>query len=138
MVRFVQHHRIHGRQQLSKTLIAQRHVGQKQVVIHDHDLSRQCAAPGPVHEARFELRTVGPKAVVLSGSDRVPDSGSLGNRGHFGPIAAGADAREPFDQPDVTGCLPGLLQAIADGAVQAVQADVILPPLQQHGVSSSL
>src|SRR6266481_2028563 len=93
-----------------------------------------CALP----ISRFELRTVGPQAVVLSGSDRVPDSGSLGNRGHFGPIAAGADAREPFDQPDVTGCLPGLLQAIADGAVQAVQADVILPPLQQHGVSSSL
>src|SRR6266566_1902182 len=55
MMRLVQHHGIGSRQQLSEAVIAQRHVGQKKMVIDHHNLRRQGTTSGSIHETPLDL-----------------------------------------------------------------------------------
>ena len=70
LVRLVEHRRIDGRQQLGDAAVAQRHVGEEQVVVDDHQVGRHRVAPRLHHVAVAVSRAIGAEAVVARRRDQ--------------------------------------------------------------------
>ena len=70
LVRFVEHHHIHGGQQLRHAAVAQRHVGKEEMVVDDHQIRRHGLAPRVHDVAGAVLRALGAQAVVARGGDQ--------------------------------------------------------------------
>jgi len=64
LVRFVEHRRVHRRQQFGDAAVAQRHVGEEQVMVDDDEVGRHRLAPRLHDVALAVLRAFGAQAVL--------------------------------------------------------------------------
>ena len=78
---------LHDGQQLGDALVAQRHVGEEQVVVHHHHVGRERVLARAHHEAVLVLRAVLAEAVLARRGGVRPDRRVLRDVGELGAVA---------------------------------------------------
>ena len=86
-----------GRQQLGHAGVAQRHVGEEQVMIDDDDVGLLRLLARLHHEAVLVIRAFLAEAVVARGRDHRPDRRRSPARRELGLVAGARDLRERDD-----------------------------------------
>ena len=119
-------------QQFGEAFVAQRDVGEEEVVIDDDDIGIERVLAGLHHEAVAIKRAVAAEAVVAGGRDKRPDAGVFRNVGQFGAIAAFARTRERDDFRQVAGVVARRQAAFARRALEVMVADVVGAALEQR------
>ena len=112
LMRFVEDHRVAGRQQFAHAVVAQHHIGEKQVMIDHHHVGVHRGAPRGKHEALLVVRTLLAQAVVPRRSNRTPGSRILGHGGAFGFVAASGLPGKARNRAQVCNVLPTCETAI--------------------------
>ena len=135
LVRFVEDQRIARRQQLGDALVAQHDVGEEEVMVDHHHVGGERVAPRAHHEAVAVIRAALPEAVVARRRGLRPDRRVFGHVGEIGAVAGGAESGEALDPVQLRRLFPCSGPAFGNRATQAIEADVIRPPLQQRGAS---
>ncbi len=93
LVRFVEDRRIHRRQQLGHSAVAQGHVGEEQVVVDDHQVGRHGLAPGLHDVAGPVLRALGTQAVLPRRCNQRDDGRPIIQTFHLCQVAAAGGLR---------------------------------------------
>ena len=131
LVRLVEHHRLHAGEQLGKAFVAQRDIGEKQMVVHDHHVGRERLAARGVDAALVEIRAVATETVVRGRGYQRPEFGILGHFAHFADVAA-TRAPRPVGEFLEFRCLRAAGKpAFGGGARQPVMAKIVCPALEQ-------
>ena len=132
LVRFVEDHRVAGRQQFGHALVAQHHVGKEQVVI-DHDQIGGHRLLARLHdEAVLVVRAVLPQAVVARRGDVLPHRRVLVDLDALGLVAALRGLGEDRDAAGVGGILAGQETAVGQCPLQVVGTDIVGAALEQR------
>ena len=132
LVRLVKNHRIAGGQQLGHTLIAQHHIGKKQMVVDYYHLGIKRLAPRRQDEALLVIGTRLPEAVFARRRGISPGRRILGDFGQFAPVATGGCTRKMLYQPQVARRLARGQARLLEIVCQMIVADVIGAPLEQR------
>jgi hypothetical protein len=131
-MRFVEDDRVAVGQELGHAFVAQHHVGEEEVMVHDDDVGLERFLARLHHEAVAVERAVLAEAVVACGRDEGPDARILRDVGQLGPIAALRSARERHDPGQVAHVVARREAVLARGALEVVVAHVVGAPLQQR------
>ena len=94
LVRLVEDHRVAGGQQFGDALVAQRHVGEEQVVVDHHHVGRERVLARAHHEAVLVVRAFLAEAVLARRGGVLPDRRVLGHLGEVGAVAGQAAGGE--------------------------------------------
>ena len=132
LMRFVEDDGVRGRQQLGHAGVAQHHVGEEQVVIHDHDVRLLRLAARVHHEAFLVMRAFLAETVVARGRDHRPDRRVFRHAREFGLVAGARDLRETDDLLQMRRILAGRQAAAVGGALQVVVTQVVRAPLEHR------
>jgi hypothetical protein len=131
-VRFVEDHRVARRQQLGQALVAQRDVGEEQMVVDDDDVGIERFLARLHHEALAVEGAVAAEAVVARRRDERPDRRVLRDVGELGAVTALRCAREGDDLRQVACIGPRRQPPFARCALQMVMAHVVRATLEQR------
>ena len=134
LVRFVEHHHAHARQQLGHTGFTHPQVGKKQMVVDHHHIGRQRLAPRQVHMALRNPRALGTQAVFTGRSDQRNDRRALVQRRHLSQVTRARALRPSLYCGQRVNGLASLWTC-QHGALarhfHSVQAKVTAAPLEQ-------
>jgi hypothetical protein len=130
-VRLVEDHRIARRQQLGEAGVAQRDVGEEQMMVDHHQIGGQRVAPRLHHEAALEVGTLAAQTVVARRGGRRPGRRVVGHARQFAAVAGLARCGEALDLAEVAHVLRIAEQPFARVALQMVVADVVGAALEQ-------
>ena len=133
LVRLVQHHGVGLRQQLAEALLAQRHVGQEQVMVDDHHIRLLGAAARLHHEAVVVVWAFQAEAVLHRGGHPGQDLGVFRQPLYLRQIAAVGQRQPPAHQGQMTGGIAAAPAMLLLGQGMAMAAQVVGPPLEQRG-----
>ena len=97
LVRLVEDRHLDARQQLGDAAVAQRQVGEEQMVVDDHDVGGHRLAPGLVHVAAAELRALAAEAVLARRGHQRDDAAALVEAFELGEVAARRRLRPGLD-----------------------------------------
>ena len=132
LMRFVENDRIARGQQLGEPLVAQRDVGEEQVVVDDDDVGVERFLARLHHEAFAMERAVAAEAVVARRRDERPDRRVFRNVGELRAVAALGRARERDDLRQIPRVGARRQPALARRALEMVMADVVGATLEQR------
>ena len=134
LVGLVEHGHVHRGQQLGHAAVAQRHVGEEQVVVHHHQVGGHRLAPRLHHVAGLELRAFAAQAVLARRGHQRDHRRAFVQAVEFGQVAAarglrpGLDARQrahapsgPASSAPWRACLQALQAQVAGAALQQRQ-----------------
>ncbi|EDT08605.1 hypothetical protein BgramDRAFT_4758 [Paraburkholderia graminis C4D1M] len=132
LMRLVEDNRIGRGQQFGHAGIAQHDVGEKEVVIHHHDVGLLRLAARLHHEAVLVMRTLLAETVVARRRDHRPHRRRFRHAGELGFVAGSRDLREADDVLQIRGFLARRQAAVIGRALQIVVTQVIRAALE-HG-----
>ncbi|TLD45113.1 MAG: hypothetical protein FAZ92_02649 [Accumulibacter sp.] len=131
LVGLIEDHRVARRQEFCRTLVAQHHVGEEEVMVDHHHVCRQRLTAGGEDEAFLVLRTFLAQAIVARRGDQRPHRRILGNVDTFGLVAAARRAGKTGDALRPGGVLAREEAAIGERAREMMVAEVVGAPLEQ-------
>ena len=134
VVGLVEDHRVGVRQEVGHALVAQRHVGEEQVVVHDHHVGLAGSLARLHHEAVLVVAAGGAQAVLARRGGLRPGAGALGHVLALAAVAAHGARGEALDALQVHDLLARAEHALLRVLLQVVQADVVGAPLEQRHV----
>ena len=132
LVRLVEDRDLDARQQLRHAAVAQRHVGEEQVMVDDDEVGEHRLAPRLHHVALAVLRAFAAEAVLARRGDQRDDAAALVEAVELGEVAArrrlrpGLDLRERAHREAI-----GQVRVLARAA-EPVQAQVARAALEQR------
>ena len=132
LMRLVEDHRVACGQQLREPLVAQHHVGKKQVMIDDDDIGIERVLARLQYEAFLVERTVRTQTVVARRGDERPDRCVLGHVRELCAIAALARARKRDDFSHMAAIIPRRQAVFARRALEMMMTDVIRASLEHR------
>ncbi len=132
LVRLVEDHGVAGGQQLGDALVAQRDVGEKQVMVDHHHVGRERVLARAHHEAVLVVRAFLAEAVFARRRGVLPDRRVLGHVGEVGAVARDRGGGEMLDQPQPRSIVARGEPAFAARPLEPVQAYIIGAALQQR------
>ena len=134
LMRFIEDDGVARGQELAHPFIAQHHVREEQMVVHDDDVGVQRLLARVHDEAAVEVTAVRAEAVLASRSNLRPYRRRLRHAATIRAIAGQARARETFDRVQVANVFAIQKAAIGDRSLQMMMTHVIGPALEQsHG-----
>ena len=137
LVRLVEDHDAHRRQQLGHARFAHRQVGEEQMMVDDHHVGRQRLAPREVDVAGLELRALRAQAVVAGRRDERDQRRSLVQPGQLGQVA-GAGGLGPLLDLGQRAQAAALGRGVVAREVQPMQTQIAGPALEQRGAHRQL
>jgi hypothetical protein len=131
LVRLVEDRDLDARQQLGDSAVAQRHVGEEEVMVDDDDVGEHRLAARLHDVAAAVLGTLGAEAVLARRRHQRDDAAALVEPRQLGEIAARRRLRPRLDLGErAHGSAVGQLRVVARKR-EPVQAEIARPALQQ-------
>ena len=131
LVRFVEDHRLHGRQQLRHTGLAHRQVGKEKMVVDHHHIRGKRLAPRQVDVAGAKLRTWRTQAILARRRYMRQQGRALVQPGQLGQVSAFGGVRPLFDLGQNAGRGAIEQQRILPRQLHPVQAQIAASAFEQ-------
>ena len=133
---FIEDYRVAGGKQLGQALVAQHDISEKEVMIDDHNIRRQCLL-ARLHDKTFLVMwAFGTETIVTRGRYVLPDGSIFRHLAQAALVATFGDIGVAFDELEILDLFaankagPPFLQR----SLQMIMANVIRPAFQQrHG-----
>ncbi|EWS55532.1 hypothetical protein X551_01635 [Methylibium sp. T29] len=130
-MRFVEHRHVHGRQQLCHAGVAQRQVGEEEVVVDHHQVGRHRLAAGLHHVAAAVFRAFAAEAVLARRGHQRDHRRALVQAFELGQVAAHGALRPLLDLRQRARRIAVGQRRRLPGQHQPLQAQVAAASLQQ-------
>ena len=134
VMRLVEDHRVGGGKEIRRALVAQRHVGKEEMVVHDDEVGLGGALACLHHEALLVIPARRAEAVLARGGGLRPGGRRLRHVGALALVAGHGARREALYLVDVGHVLARRERALLRGTLEVVQAHVVGAPLEERGV----
>jgi hypothetical protein len=132
LVRLVEDRDLDARQQLGDAAVAQRHVGEEEMMVDDDDVGEHRLAPRLHHVALAVLRAFAAEAVLARRRDERDDAAALVEALELGEVAARGRQRPRLDLGErADGEAVGKV-SVLPGAAEPMQAEIARATLQER------
>jgi hypothetical protein len=127
-VRLVEDEGVRPGEDFAEAFLLQGQIRHEQMVVDHDDIGFHGLATRLDHVAIVEERALRTQAILRRGRDPWPHRGILGNVDHLHAVATTGTRRPGADRGELAGQL-AVGVALADGLVEAVQAQIVGPAL---------
>ena len=129
---FIDHKRVHTRQQFAEPLLFERQIGTQQMVIDDHQVGFLGGTAGLQHMALGKPLALLADAVFRGRGYARPDGGGLGHTGQLGDIAAASASRPVKNALQLIGLMACRQTPFAARCRQTMLTQIVGTPFQQR------